>query len=330
MVRGSADTGVMRMAGGPSEGDVARVRLRRLNINLLYALDALLHSPSLTAAAHAIAISQPAMSVKLRQLRDHFGDELVVFAERRQLTALGDALQQRVGRLLREVDDTFNLRLQFDPATARRTVTLAAPEVIEVMFLSRIVPQLHALAPGLQIRFIPFGRGETRSLFDAGADVVIVPERMVDPTLKALHILDHGPASLVWTRHPLAGQSVSRDTYLAASHAAVHAELESAIFGDCGLMELLERRNVVVRTSLHAVLPLLAIGSDLIVTTSSWFAQLQAAFLPVMLLNVDIPRVESGLFAQWQPYRDREPVIRWLVDQVKQCAEGTGVRMPAP
>ncbi len=47
-----------------------RRRLRRLNINLLYALDALLHEPSLTAAAHSIAISQPAMSMKLRQLRD--------------------------------------------------------------------------------------------------------------------------------------------------------------------------------------------------------------------------------------------------------------------
>ena len=73
----------------PSTLIEGRRRLRRLNINLLYALDALLHEPSLTAAAHSIAISQPAMSMKLRQLRELFGDELVVFGERRQLTALG-------------------------------------------------------------------------------------------------------------------------------------------------------------------------------------------------------------------------------------------------
>jgi len=50
----------------PSTLIEGRRRLRRLNINLLYALDALLHEPSLTAAAHSIAISQPAMSMKLR------------------------------------------------------------------------------------------------------------------------------------------------------------------------------------------------------------------------------------------------------------------------
>ncbi|WP_294047642.1 hypothetical protein [Sphingomonas sp.] len=42
--------------GWRSDGQ-AHTRLRRLNINLMYALDALLHSPSLTAAAHSIAIS---------------------------------------------------------------------------------------------------------------------------------------------------------------------------------------------------------------------------------------------------------------------------------
>ena len=56
-----------------------QTRLRRLNINLLYALNALLHSPSLTAAAHSIALSQPALSAKLRQLREHFKDELVIY-----------------------------------------------------------------------------------------------------------------------------------------------------------------------------------------------------------------------------------------------------------
>ena len=314
----------MQEASGTLSSTEARTRLRRLNINLLYALDALLHAPSLTAAAHGIAISQPAMSVKLRQLRDHFGDELVLFGERRQLTALGHELRQRVGRLLREVDDTFNLRLDFDPGTTCRTVTLAAPEVVELMFFSRIVPRLRAIAPGITLRIVPFVHGSARRLFDAGVDMAIVPEAMVDDDLHALPLIDHAPAALVCAHHPMAGRTIGEAEYLAASHAAVHPEMEQAIFGTFAPDSVLTRRNVVIRTGLHSMLPALAIGSDLIVTTSNWFAQHQAAVLPVVVLEVNIPRMPTRLVAQWQPYRDREPVIRWLAAEMERGAARIG------
>lgn len=308
----------------PSSLAEGRSRLRRLNINLLYALDALLHTPSLTAAAHSIAISQPAMSVKLRQLREHFGDELVLFGERRQLTALGEALQQRVGRLLREVDDTFNLTLAFDPATARQTVTVTAPEVVELMFFSRIVPRLRAVAPDITLRMTPFVHGSARRLFDRGVDVAIVPKSMADPDLCALPLIEHAPAALVCASHPLAGVRIGVEQFLAASHAAVHEEMERAIFGDFAADSPFAQRRVAIRTGLHSMLPALAIGSDLIVTTSNWFAQHQAAILPVVLPDLDFACASSGLVAQWQPYRDKEPVIRWLVAELQRGAAGIG------
>lgn len=297
-----------------------RKRLRRLNINLLYALHALLHAPSLTAAAHSIAISQPAMSAKLRQLREHFGDELVLFGERRQLTALGEALRLRISGLLREIDDTFNLNLEFDPATTHQSITLAAPEVVELMFFSRVVPRLRAIAPGIELKMMPFIHSSARHLLDAGADVAIVPQAMVDEGLRSAFLINHEPAALVCSAHPLAGLRIDEEAYLSAPHAAVYEEMERAIFGDFTADNVLARRNVVVRTGLHSMLPTLAIGSDLIVTTSIWFAQHQAAFLPVVLLDLGFSNMSTSLVAQWQPYRDREPIIRWLVTELECIA----------
>ncbi|MBB4049767.1 DNA-binding transcriptional LysR family regulator [Sphingomonas zeae] len=316
--------GLLDEAGERTSQIEGRSRLRRLNINLLYSLDALLHSPSLTAAARSIAISQPAMSVKLRQLREHFGDELVLFTERRQLTALGEALRQRVGRLLREVDDTFNLTLDFDPATARQTITLTAPEVVELMFFSRIVPRLRAVAPGVELKMVPFAHGSARRLFDAGVDVAIVPEAMADRDLCTAALLDHQAAALVCAAHPFAGRRVDAAEYCAAPHAAVHEDMERAILGDFDAESPLARRRVVVRTGLHSMLPTLVIGSDLIATTSNWFAQHQAACLPVVILDLAFRQQSTRIVAQWQPYRDKEPVIRWLVAELKRGADGIG------
>ncbi|WP_084582941.1 LysR family transcriptional regulator [Sphingomonas azotifigens] len=292
-------------------------RLRRLNINLLYALDAILQSPTLTAAAHLIALSQPAVSAKLRQLREHFGDELVVYGEGRRLTALGEALRARTGRLLRELDDTFNLTLDFDPATATHIITIAAPEAIELMFLGRAIPDIRARAPGIQIRMLPFVHDSTRRLFDAGVDVAIVPEPMVDEGLCAQPLFRHRLTGLVCGRHRFAGQVINEEQYLAAAHAAVAEEVEKSMFGDYGPGHVLARRTVAVRSSLYSMLPLLALGSELVVTTSDWFAQHNAANLPMQLVELPFLDISSQAVVQWQPYRAREPMIQWLVEELK-------------
>ena len=305
-----------------------RTQLRRLNTNLLYALDALLHSPSLTAAAHSIALSQPALSAKLRQLRDHFGDELVVYGDKRRLTALGEALLHRVGRVLREVDDTFNLTLDFDPATAEREITITAPEAIELMFVSRIIPDIRAAAPNIRINMAPFIHGSVQKLFDAGADVAIVPDVMADPSLCRQPLFEHSLSALVSRRHPMAGRRISQAEYLAARHAALSDEMEKALFGDYGPNDPRARRHIVARTSLNSMLPLLAVGSDLVVTTSGWFAQYNAAILPLTVVDLDFARPTSALIAQWQPYRGREPVIQWLVAELARGVGKVSYRHP--
>jgi LysR family transcriptional regulator, nod-box dependent transcriptional activator len=303
-------------------------RLRRLNINLLYALDALLHSPSLTAAARSIALSQPALSAKLRQLREHFGDELVVYGDKRRLTALGEALLHRVGPVLREVDDTFNLTLDFDPATAEREITITAPEAIELMFVSRIIPDIRAAAPGVQIRMVPFVHGAVQKLFDAGVDVAIVPHAMADPNLGRQPLFRHSLAGLVSRNHPFAERQVGEAEYLGARHAALLDEMEQALFGPYGPNDPRARRHIVARTSLNSMLPLLALGSDLVVTTSNWFAQYNAAILPLKLVDLDFEKPSSELVVQWQLYRSREPVIRWLVDQMARGVDKSTYRHP--
>ena len=51
--------------------------LRRLDLNLLVTLDALLREESVTRAAGELGVSQPAVSASLRRLRRHFDDPLL-------------------------------------------------------------------------------------------------------------------------------------------------------------------------------------------------------------------------------------------------------------
>ena len=52
--------------------------LRKLDLNLLLVFNALYHQRSVTAAAHALALSPSALSHALARLRQALGDELFV------------------------------------------------------------------------------------------------------------------------------------------------------------------------------------------------------------------------------------------------------------
>lgn len=292
-------------------------RLRRLNANLLYALYAVLEMPSLTEAARQMALTQPAMSMSLRRLRDHFGDELVIYGPTRQLTALGAALRPRVGRLLREIDDTFHLSLEFDPGEAQGTVTLSAPEAIELMFLSQVVPRIMREAPGLHIQLLPFEYGRVDRLFERGVDVAIVPATMADADFCSRPLFDHELTGLVCRQFPNTDDRLSREAYLQGRHAALFDTIEQAMFASHGAdSELLRQRRIVVRTGHYSMLPHLVINSDLIVTTSNWLAQYYASVLPVRLISLPVARQPSTMVSQWQRHRMNEPKIRWIVEML--------------
>ncbi|WP_254555476.1 hypothetical protein, partial [Salmonella enterica] len=63
-------------------------------------------------------------------------------------------------------------------------------------------------------------------------------------------------------------------------------------------------------------------------TTSGWFAQYNAAILPLTVVDLDFARPTSALIAQWQPYRSREPVIQWLVAELTRGVGKVSYRHP--
>jgi DNA-binding transcriptional LysR family regulator len=76
--------------------------LRNIDLNLLFALDALLQERNVTRAGERLCISQPAMSASLGKLRRHFNDQLLERQGLRYvLTPLGVTLRDQAAEALR-------------------------------------------------------------------------------------------------------------------------------------------------------------------------------------------------------------------------------------
>jgi len=149
--------------------EIDHTNLRRLDLNLLVAFDALLSERSVTRAASRVGLGQSAMSHNLARLRRLFDDELLTrSADGMQPTPRALALADPVRNALRTVQTAVLESGTFNPATADRVFRIGLADSIEVAIMPALVERLQSLAPGISIRLRPANRINVRDELDSG------------------------------------------------------------------------------------------------------------------------------------------------------------------
>jgi len=306
-------------------------RLRTTNLNLLPILRAVLRHRNLTRAAEELNITQSGVSNSLRQLRAHFGDELLVRDGRRlRLTDKAKQLVEPLEQALASVAlvlanprfDAATSAHRFRVATADYVAAITAPEMAAVMSreASRITVQL-ITARGRSV-------GDLRS---GEIDMVISPRQIIEAA-----IFDAPAVMRELTIEPLGrepfvclardddeafARGLTRDEYLARPHAsfhldlAAHASLEHAYLLEQGVPQF----NRIL-TSDFTVLPLIAARSDCIVLAPRSLARLAARGLPLQIGPSPLPVPDLDLVMVFLGRRRDEPELGWLRSLLRRCA----------
>ena len=147
-------------SGMPTEAD----------LNLLFALNALLSEGSVAKAAERLGLSESAMSRALARLRESTGDQLLVRAGRAMvLTPHALALRDRVRELVQESRAVLQpASASMDPRTLRHLFTIRANDGFIEGFAPRLVARTAHEAPGVRLRFAPKPDKDVRPLREIG------------------------------------------------------------------------------------------------------------------------------------------------------------------
>lgn len=134
---------------------IAMSNLRRLDLNLLVTLDALLAERNVTRAAQRLNFSQPAVSVQLAKLREFFGDPLLLPGPRgMQPTARAEALREPLRQALEVVESAVSPAKPFNPADAHHTWRVVATDYGESTLVLPILSGLRWRAPGTRLAVV--------------------------------------------------------------------------------------------------------------------------------------------------------------------------------
>ena len=128
---------------------------RAVDLNLLPIAFALYDELSVSRAARVLGMSQPAVSMALRRMREAFDDPLFIRVPSGVTpTPRAHAIVQSARPLVARLQQNLVKGQPFDPTTTTQTFTVAMSDVGEMAFLPRIIQTLRSQAPHCTIQSV--------------------------------------------------------------------------------------------------------------------------------------------------------------------------------
>lgn len=281
-----------------------------LDGRLLRLLIVVYEEGSVTRAAERLGVTQSAVSHMLDKLRGIVGDPLFVKSGRSVVaTAQASELAGRA-RLLLDQLQAFGARGSFDPATLRRTLTIAANDLQRDLLLPALFARLRESAPGLRLRVIPSNIPDPEMLRADRCQLAISPRPPNATDILQRRLFDD--SYVVFFDATVRPPPLTLADYLAAEHVTVVYEPQRNLDIDDLLSARGIRRNFAVSVAGFAGIRPFLSGSQYLATLPRRLGASQLAGFAQAPTPFDCPGMP--MYAIWHQRYQHDPLMRWLLD----------------
>jgi len=301
--------------------------ITKIDLNLLVVFDMLLRKQSVSRAAEALNMSQPATSSALNRLRTMFNDPLFIRATRGvQPTPRAQELAEPLQFVLDRIKNDMLQQSSSDPASAKRRFVFNMVDVGELVFLPRLLKHLRAAAPDADCVTVSTPPDQLEAALQAGDIDLVVGyfPNFQSASVYQQRLFSHTFVCVMRKDHPVVGEQITRKQFLDAHHAVVHPEGKSHELFERALAERGLERRVVVRLPHYLAIPVIVAESDLIATVPYAVGQIFARMANIRLSRppFDVPKPDVKQF--WHARFHNDPANRWLREMVSSLFTGTG------
>lgn len=300
-----------------------------VDLNLLVVFDALLKARSVSGAARALKMSQPATSFALNRLRKMFGEPLFVRTARGiHPTPYAESLGMPLETILDRIRADLLQQPTFDPATEQRSITFNMQDIGELVFLPRILDRLNTIAPGLQVRTVNLPPPLLEPALRSG-EVDIALGHFPDLDGAALfqqRLFSHSFVCIVRADHPTIKDEMSRRQFLEGLHAVVHPAGHMSDSLETELQTQGLTRRVSVRIEHFLAVPTILSQSNLIFTVPYAIGAELAKLADIKLVRPPFKAKPRIVKQHWHARFQHDAANRWLRTLVAELFMDKGPR----
>ena len=301
-----------------------QIDLTRIDLNLLVVFEALLQERHVGRAAKRLSLSQSATSHALGRLRNLFDDPLFARNPRGiEPTPRGRELAKPVADALSQLRQLLSPTAAFDPATLRRTFTIATHDYAFAVLMPSLMAELRTQAPGVDLRCVSIhpakvidclDRGELD--FALGGFIGIKSERVTRTLLFSDRFV-----GVARRGHPrLKNGRMSLKDFVVLPHVLMSPGGESRGDIDQALASLGVERRVAITAPNFLALPFIIEKADIIGVLPERLAlrTAETASITLFQLPIKVDPVECNVLALAPLMKQAE--IQWLMGLLKSAA----------
>lgn len=300
------------------------MNFRQLDLNLLRVLVALHRTGSVTAAGHALALSQPATSHALAKLRHTLDDELFVRTPNGlKPTRLCERIAPLIQTQLAQLEATLGDEQAFDPASNDMHWRVSLSDLGEMMFLPALATALRQEAPlsrisnvavsaedvpgALEAREIDFTIGILQSKHRS-----IRTEQLFEEHYVAVTSAGWRPAVGKAGRKLRMDQLQQAKLVVASPTATFHAGVEKILHAH----KL--TGQIMLRARHFAAIPELTLNTDLLAIVPTMYAMNIARLHGLRVWDLPINSLRYSVNLLWHSSTDQDPAHDYVRQKVRQ------------
>ena len=298
------------------------MRFKKLDLNLLVVLNALLRERSVTRAAATLNLSQPAMSAALTRLRTYFNDQLLVPHGKRMLpTSLAEELAPQVAKTLVDIDALITSSAVFDPATSRRTFFICASDYVTVVLLQPLLVELQKEAPGLRFNITPVSP-EIWPQFEQGKiDLLLTPEQYTSNDHPRQLLFEERHVVVGWKRNPVFKAKLTEEIFFAQGQV-IFSLSEVQSFAEQALTRLNHQRQIEVICSSFLAVPWMLPNTRRLALMHERLALQMVTKLPLAIAPLPFAFPVMREMVQFHSARTHDSGLKWLLKRIQAQAAG--------
>ncbi|WP_301117346.1 LysR family transcriptional regulator [Pusillimonas sp. (ex Stolz et al. 2005)] len=289
-----------------------------LNIKLLLAFEAMMTHRNVTVAAEAMGVTQPALSVCLKRLRELLNDPLFVRTSHgMEPTVLAQDLKEPILQALSLLRQSLNHTQEFDPSTSSRTFHMVMTDIGARVFLPPLLNELSASAPNVNLNTVQLPVRQMRDALESGEmDLALGFIHGLSADCYQQQLFRRSYVCMVRRDHPVVGDSISLEQYLAMPHAVVAAVGSGHEIIESTLAKKGYQRRVALRLSHFLAIPLIVASTDLIVTIPTMLAESYLSVSRLKIIEPPLQFPEYTISQYWHARNHNDPGHRWLRELV--------------
>ncbi|WP_122585971.1 LysR family transcriptional regulator [Pseudomonas viridiflava] len=293
-----------------------RNTLRRLDLNLLVTLDALLSEQNVTRAARLLNLAQPTVSLQLGRLREILDDPLLLPGPRGMSpTERARELRGPLREALVALEGALSPGAPFDPALSSQTWRVAASDYATTALIWPSLASLRRLAPNTRLALLNKHPVSLASDLENGQLDLALHTRDEAPPKLRQRSLFHERYVLAGRRdHPALATRLSLKAFCGLEHAVMSPNGAGFVGSTDQALAAkgLERRVVLSVPNFNSLVSALA-HSDLVAVVPERLVRDEPALI-VQEPPLAIPGFEMLML--WPERLHRDPAHIWLRDLI--------------